>query len=176
MIILQERKLTYKSDIKDPKEVQVFFDMIKDAFFDIKGALYKLGIIFMDARWNLKEGQSDSLAVYSETAKEIRLKLTVISMMNTTLVKFLAKETGPIPLSLNAPGEIDKQTKGIKEELEDYYKKVKGTSFPKFNSEIKQHQDIVKVINGNIDRINEINSAYPGIQPVSHVINLLEIR
>jgi hypothetical protein len=31
-------------------------------------------------------------------------------------------------------------------------------------------------INGSIDRINEINSAYPGIRPVSHVINFLEIR
>jgi hypothetical protein len=176
MIILKERKLTYKSDLKDPKEVQAFFDMIKDAFTDIELALDRLGIIFLDTRWNLQEGQRESLSAYTEAAKKIRERLTVIALMNTTLTKFLANETRPIPIHPRTSGEIDRRTKAIKDELRVYYRNVKGTVFPKFDDEIRQHGDLIEVINSNIDRINEINSAYPRVPAIRHVRSLSEIR
>jgi hypothetical protein len=176
MIIIKEKKMTYRSDIKDPKDVQAFFDMIKNAFADIELALDRLGIIFIDTRWNLREGQKESLAAYTEAAKKIRARLTTISMMNTTLTNFLAAETRPIPINKNTPVEIDRRTKAIKGELKIYYKNIKGTLFPKFDNEIKQHQGLVEIINSNIDRINEINSVYPRTPAIRHIKSLSEIK
>jgi hypothetical protein len=178
MIILTERKLTYKSDIKDPKEVQAFFDMIWGAFSDIDNALDELTTIFIDTRWCLKEGLDDSLSAYREASKKIKDRLNTISMMNSTLTRFLTSETRPIPIRGNTSNEIDRRTKAIKEELNVYYKYVKKSRvpFPRFDDEIKQHKDIVEVINSNIDLINEINSSYPRYPVIRHIKNLSEIK
>jgi hypothetical protein len=176
MIIVTERKLTYKSDIKDPKEVQILFDMIDNAFSEISGAISELSAIFFNAGWNLKESQKDSLAAYTKAVGKIKLRLTQISMMNSTLTRFLSGEQRPIPIQVNTPCYIDMETEMIAKQLRFYYKEVKGTLFPKFDDEIKQHQDLIVNINHNIDMINAINSAYPRMPTIRRVRNIPSIH
>jgi uncharacterized protein YpuA (DUF1002 family) len=178
MIIVTERKLTYKSDIKSTKEAQVFFDMIWDAFSNIENALVELTMIFIDARWHLKEGLDDSLSAYREASKKIRDRLNTISMMNSTLTRFLSNETRSIPVRANTSLEIDMQTETIVKWLKFYYKEVKKSKipFPKFDDEVKQHQNLVVNINNNIDLINGINSAYPRMPTIRHVRNIPAIH
>jgi hypothetical protein len=66
---------------------------------------------------------------------------------------------------------FDMEIEGIGKQLTFYYKKVKGTLFPRFDDEVKQCRDIITAINGNIDRINAINAAH-GIRPLRRVKNL----
>jgi hypothetical protein len=178
MIILTERKLTYKSDIKDPKEVQAFFDMIWKAFSDIDNAIGVLTTIFIDTRWCLKEGLDDSLSAYRKASEVIRNRLAIISMMNSTLTRFLNNEIRPIPIDVNISFEIDMLTEAIVRQLKFYYKKAKESKipFPKFDNEIKQHKDIIEVINSNIDRVNEINSSYSRYLVIRRIKNLPSIK
>jgi hypothetical protein len=171
MIIVTERKLTYKSNLKDPKDVAKFFDLMEKAFFDIETALLDLYIPFLNKNWHVKESLSDTLAAYHKAAEIIRARLTELAMMNSTLRRFLLSETRPIPISQNAANDIDDFTDGINKSLKKYYRNVKGTLFPDFDAEIKMHKEIIESINSNIDRINEINSAYR-IRPIRHIHNL----
>jgi hypothetical protein len=59
MIILTERKVNYKSSLKDPKDVAKFFDLMEKAFFDIETALIDLSISFFNENWYLKESLDD---------------------------------------------------------------------------------------------------------------------
>jgi septal ring factor EnvC (AmiA/AmiB activator) len=128
----------------------------------------------MDTGWSLKESLSDSLAAYKKASKIIRTEITNITMMNTKLASFLISETRPIPINPNATSAIDKRTDYIKNELKDYYREIKKAKapFPKFDTEIKQHKDLIKKINKNISRINEINSCYSGLPIIAHVKEL----
>jgi hypothetical protein len=171
MIIVTERKLNYKSSLKDPKDVAKFFDLMDKAFFDIETALIDLSISFLNKNWHLKESLSDTLAAYHKAAEKIRARLTELAMMNSTLRRFLLSETRPIPIKQNAADYIDDSTDVINKSLKRYYKDVKGTLFPDFDAEIKMHKEIIESINSNIDRINEINSAYR-IRAISHIKNL----
>ena len=171
MIILVERKLTPKSDIKDPKEVVKFLDLMWSTFEEIRSSLAKLSIVFLDTTC-LKEGQKETLDAYQKAAQEIRAKLTELSMMNSTLTRFLASETRPIPINPNATIYFDRKIDEIGKALKLYYKEVKGTYFPRFDNEVKQLKDIAVQLNANIDRINEINSAYTPRVILAHVKNL----
>ena len=171
MIIIVERKITSKSDIKDPKEVFKFLDLMKDAFDGIFSSLTKLSIVFFDTNC-LKEGQNETLIAYQEAAKEIRNRLTDLSMINASLERFLASETRPILIRPTAPASINIIIDAVGKQFKLYYKAVKGTYFPRFDKEIQELKDIITRLNSNIDRINEINSAYTPRVILAHVKNL----
>ena len=172
MIIIRERQIDYKSDLREPEEVAKFFDLIDTAFGSIDMALSELSLIFFNKNWYLKESQQETLLAYQKAAKIIRDRLTELSMMNSTLIRFLALETRPIPIDVDAPYYMDERTKSINSQLKHYYKKIKGTQFPDFGTEIQEHKKIIITINRNIDRINEINSAYRPRHVIRHIRNL----
>jgi hypothetical protein len=150
MVIFLEKNLRPVSvirnfTIRSPKGVKTVFDAIDDAFFGIESLLNNLNIIFFDTRWNLEEGITASLRAYTEAGKKVRIYLANISMMNATLVRFLASETRPIPIHPNATVEINRQIDATKNAFNAYYKYVKGALFPKFDTEKSSVKSLSKL-------------------------------
>jgi hypothetical protein len=170
IIFMEDREFTNKTVLKEPKDVAWILDQMIDAFSDIESALGDLSIIFLSKNW-LQEGQEDVLALYSKAAEKIREKLTRLNMMNTSLEHFLASERRPILTAIDITQQFNLEIDIITKRLNFYYKKVKGTLFPRFDNEVKQCRDIIAAINRNIDRINVINAAHR-IRPIRHVKNL----
>jgi hypothetical protein len=169
IIFMEDRKFT--GDLKNPKDVALVFDQMLDEFREIRNALVRMFIAFLDKDWNLQEGQAETLQAYFKAAEEIRNCLTNLTNLNAKLDYYLRSETRPINLPNNTTQYFNMQIDALNKELRLYYQTVRGTLFPRFDDERKQCRDIIVAINGNIDRINEINAAHR-IRPLRHTKNL----
>jgi hypothetical protein len=170
IIFMEDRKFNGKTALKDPKDVARILDQMIDEFWGIESDLGELTMLLLGNDW-LQEGQEEVTQVYSKVAERIRKRLKMLGMLNTSLKKFLDRERRPILVDSDEMYRFDMEIEGIGKQLTFYYKKVKGTLFPRFDDEVKQCRDIIAAINGNIDRINEINAAH-GIRPLRRVKNL----
>jgi hypothetical protein len=171
IIFIEDRKFSNKTVLKEPKDVAWILNLMLDELAGIDDAFGELSMAFLDKNWNLQEGQAETLSAYSLAAEKIRNRLTNLIGMNAKLYRFLASEERPINVDRNAPQRFDHEIDIIIKRLNFYYKTVKWTLFPRFDNEVKQCRDVIADINGNIDRINVINSAHR-IRPIRHVKNL----
>ena len=169
---LDENRTNYNLIINSPYSVAKAFDLIDIAFSEISDALAELSISFFDKNWNLNESLQTTLTAYKKAADIIRNRLTIISMMNNTISRYLLSETRPIPLKKNTAEYIDLRTTDIEKQLKLYYKDVRGTNFPRFDNEIKEHKKSIGAINANIDQVNKINSAHSGYSKLRHAKQL----
>jgi hypothetical protein len=159
MTIIRERKINYQQPIKTPMEAIKAVELIESCFSNIDSHLLSFHRIFIRSDWYLKEGYSDSLEIYSETIEKVRINLDNLEKVIVSLNNFLLSNKRPIPLSKNAPKEINRFVNAIEKTLKHYYSKAKGKKFPLPDDEVKRCKMSIQKINSLITKINEINSA-----------------
>jgi hypothetical protein len=161
MIILIEKRPIRVPAIKNSKDVQKVFEAIEKSFAAIGEAIADSNLIFVYTNWKLKEGWDDSMKKHAVALQKIRRHLDRIAALNSVLTYWLANagQQQSTCVDPDTLGLMDLETKYTEDQIKFYYKAIKGTFFPKFDEEIKEHRNVVIRINENIDRINRINQS-----------------
>jgi len=173
MLIITENTTNSLITVKTPMDVVKAFEYIEECLSNIDSALMSLHRIFIRSDWNLREGYSDSLRVYSIAVKKVRENLTNLEEVIVTLANFILSDKRPIPLSKDAPKEINRFIKNIETTVKHYYYKTKNKSFPTLDDEVKRCKTCIQKINFLIAKINGINNSVGQLYSVGKVADLI---